>query len=378
MDDARRDEVGRPASFARPPTRTAEPPRLLFLGADDGGSAGREVNSPLLGAPVVSMTPEVINRESRRSGAGGLCAGLGAGGDDYRRRSSSGTKMWCRQAAENVTEKEVGYFFRRVPSPDTSNSKRKLWDVEGLFFCILSFCNCHDVCALLLVCKRFHELSTDDMVWKRILESMNLESLLGLPNAPTQNYYQYFVKEIITTRALHGRYTFEAVTDEDVYNALTSTSDGNDLRGQTEPYASRITDGSMFSVKTITLLFSSATLGQMNHAIGRVHLLIEYKDNVTELLQGAARFSWRRGCFVFCCGSSGCNQRGPVFTVAIRRVDRPWPNQSREHFEAHVGGLCFVMTPALVEGRDAGSRITETDIFSVSCLRASTRQVAQT
>ncbi|ORC92922.1 uncharacterized protein TM35_000022480 [Trypanosoma theileri] len=266
----------------------------------------------------------------------------------------------------------------------SDNSKPKIWNTSRIFLRILTFCNCSDLCSVMLVCKRFHHLATRDTLWKGILNRMNLQPLLSMPESPTQDYYQYFIHQIITTKAIHGHYFFMAATPPEgtfgiggfnqivhgngKWDSDDDYDDDDDGRGGSVFSACSPTadDDSIYTVESITLRLSSALLGQINHSIGRVQMLIGYKDKVSEIIQGAARFSWRRGCFVFCCSSFGSTLAGPIFTVAINTVQKPWPNQSKEQFSSHKGGLRFIMTPVLPEGAGPESRINETDILSVS------------
>ncbi|ESS63800.1 hypothetical protein TCDM_08277 [Trypanosoma cruzi Dm28c] len=281
----------------------------------------------------------------------------------------------AKEACGNTTEKKEGVYFQQCsPLVDTANTflplqgRFRLWDFPRLFFRILFFCDCYTVCSAMLVCRRFHQIATHDTVWRNILNSMNLQPLLELPKTPTQDYYQYFLEEVITTRALHGQYLFRAVSPEEKWYDIEGTG-GKGSAKKNAPQHSPIFDDSHYPISMAMLLISPASLGQMNHPIGRMQLLIEYKDKRKENIEGIARFSWHRRCFVFCCSSNVPGVRGQVFTVAISTARKPWYNQSMEQFEAHKGGLRFIMTPVLLEGAIPGSRITEMDVVSVSCPR---------
>lgn len=262
----------------------------------------------------------------------------------------------------------------------TADSKFKLWDSPSLFFRILSFCNCYDICSAMPVCKKFYQLSTSNTVWKRIFNKLNLRPLIKLHETTTtrtRNYYRYFVEKVLTTEVLYGCYSFESAASQNTYNVLNTSSDDNQKNDKMSSTSS-VVDESAFTFRAVRLFISRATLGQMNHAIGRAQLFIEYKDSATETLQGVARFSWSRGCFFLCCAPAGSTVRGPVFTVVVKNAEKPWPDEAREHFEACAGGLSLVMTPALLEGLLPGSRITETDILCVTRLRESAERVART
>ncbi|EKF32399.1 hypothetical protein MOQ_003754 [Trypanosoma cruzi marinkellei] len=280
-----------------------------------------------------------------------------------------------KEDGDNTTEQKEGVSFQRCsPLVDTANTflplqgRFRLWDFPRLFFRILFFCDCYTVCSVMLVCRRFHQIATHDTVWRNILSSMNLQPLLELPKTPTQNYYQYLLEEVITTRALHGQYLFRALSPEETWYGIERTRGKGGVK-KNAPQHSLIFDDSHYPINMAMLLISPASLGQMNHPIGRVQLLIEYKDQKKENIEGIARFSWHRRCFVFCCSSNVSGVRGQVFTVAISIARKPWYNQSMEQFEAHKGGLRFIMTPVLLEGAIPGSRITEMDVVSVSCPR---------
>ncbi|ESL10043.1 hypothetical protein TRSC58_02229 [Trypanosoma rangeli SC58] len=245
------------------------------------------------------------------------------------------------------------------------NGRARLWKFDRLF-CILYFCDCYTVCRVMLVCSEFYKLATHDKVWKNILYCMNLRPLLDLPNTPTRGYYRYFIDDIITTRALHGQYSFRAVSAGEQLTDMERGRGNGAVKGDMPQFLPSFAEDFNCHVETATLHFSSALLGQMNHPIGRVQLLLEYSDTSKELIEGVARFSWHRRCFVFCCGSSELGVRGHVFTVAISSVEKPWCNQSMEQFEAHKGGLRLIMAPMLLEGEIRGSKITEMDIVSVS------------
>ncbi|KAH9582238.1 F-box domain [Trypanosoma melophagium] len=288
-------------------------------------------------------------------------------------------------AAEEEKNKG-GDDFIPVTSGSNGNysqvGKATIWNTSRVFIRVLSFCNCSDLCNVMLVCKRFYYHATRDKLWKSILNRMNLQPLLSMPESPTQDYYQYFIEQIITTKAIHGHYFFTAAIP--LEESLGFGSFNQIVRGKSKwgsddeydddgkgisvfsLYSPTTHDASIYTVETITLRLSPAGLGQLNHSIGRVQMLIGYKDKVSEIIQGAARFSWRRKCFLFCCSSFGASLRGPVFTVAINTVQKPWPNQSVEQFNSHKGGLRFIMTPALLEGNATESRINETDVLSVS------------
>ncbi|RNF03148.1 hypothetical protein TraAM80_06006 [Trypanosoma rangeli] len=291
--------------------------------------------------------------------------------------ASDEERMFCftevMEDSDDITERKKREDYHMCsPAIDKSdsfmppNGRPRWWSFDCLF-CILHFCDCYTVCRVMLVCSEFYKLATHDKVWKNILHSMNLRPLLDLPNTPTQGYYRYFIDDIITTRALHGQYSFKAVSADEQLTDIERGRCDSAVRGDMPQYLPSFAEDFNYHIKAATLFFSSASLGQMNHPIGRVQLLIEYSDTSRELIEGVARFSWYRRRFVFCCGSSELGVRGHVFTVAISSVEKPWRNQSMEQFEAHKGGLRFIMAPVLLEGEIPGSRITEMDIVSVSC-----------
>ncbi|KEG08402.1 hypothetical protein DQ04_07271020 [Trypanosoma grayi] len=412
--------------------------RFFFV---EGDGEDVEIGGNPLGTPVVthasrtssalllSMIPEDegTESESSSSSSGGSSTGSSSSGDDptnhsggngmqlYSRGGESALTWlrsdgaWRQQAEEESDIKDgesVGAPLETVvsaagaaseggggvdktldrygPSLDgadvlpSNQGKPTLWDFGRLFFRVLSFCNCFDLCNVMLVCKRFYQIATHDALWRGILTGMNLQPLLCMPSTPAQDYYRYFIDQIITTKALHGHYFFMATPSEDTWETFNTTLSSNTAKRTVLHNSPTILDDSVYPIEAVTLLLSSATIGQMYHTIGRVQLLIDYKDTATEVIQGAARFSWRRGCFMFCCSSFGSDVRGPVFTVAISTVVKPWPNQSAEQFEAHRDGLRLIMTPALLEGRDPGSRITETDLVCVSRPPISSKPAAQT
>ncbi|RNF26574.1 uncharacterized protein Tco025E_01344 [Trypanosoma conorhini] len=275
------------------------------------------------------------------------------GGDSAEKKQGKSSHM-CKLAIENAD------------TFTTTDGTPRLWKSD-CFFCILCFCDCDTVCRVMLLCSEFYKLATHDKVWKNIIRSMNLQPLLALPKTPTQGYYRYFLDDIITTRALHGQYSFRANTAEAQLAAAEPTRGGDGMKVAMPQYLPCFGEISKYHIHTATLICSPASLGQMNHPIGRVQLLIEYIDKSKEMIEGVARFSWHRKCFVFCCSSPESGIRGQVFTVAISSVEKPWCNQSMEQFGAHKGGLRFVMAPVLLEGAIPGSKITEMDLVSVSC-----------
>lgn len=217
-----------------------------------------------------------------------------------------------------------------------------LWDVPKLFWRVTSFCRDVEIFNLLLVNHRFHTLSTHDHVWKEILSRYNLIALTSFPLR--KSLRGYFLEDVLTTRALHGRYDFEA---------QPSTSATFDRH-------------SPYNITSAVLIVSSATLGNQLHGLGRCQLMISYRSGSVEVLQGCLRFSGVRKCFILCSSVFGAPVRGPVFTVAVALAKRKWANQSTASLQAHQGGIRLVMTPVLLEGKCKGSLITETDIVAVS------------
>jgi hypothetical protein len=216
-------------------------------------------------------------------------------------------------------------------------SNFQLWNLPKLFWRVLSFMDEPSLClGVMRVCRRWHTLATHDSLWREMFLRLNLQSLLTVPVA--KPLYRYFLEDVITTRTLHGRYEFTAAPSQ---------------------------DPQLYNVQSAGLIVSTAWLGNTLHPIGRVLLTITFRNTV-EVLQGAARFSLSRRCFVFCCVPFGSASRGPVFTVAVAQANRRWANESPEMFSKHQGGIRLVMTPVILEGRSKGLQITETDIVAVS------------
>ncbi|KAI5691317.1 hypothetical protein MNV84_08026 [Leishmania braziliensis] len=238
----------------------------------------------------------------------------------------------------------------------------------SLMTLISSYCNVVTLVQLMRVNRAAHRLATSDAVWNPLLVSMNLPPLLTAYERD-RGYYNFFVEDIITTRALHGHYTFQATnTMSDTRGSVGATSRSRSA-GMSHDHASRDEDSleeDIFNIASLQLLISSASLGQSNHLIGRVQLLLTYKNESMEVLQGSCRFSVHRRCFSLCCSAFGTMKRGPVFTVAIATVTKPWANEDSQHFTEHKNGIRLVMTPVLWEGQSPGSQITENDILVVS------------
>ncbi|KAG5464823.1 hypothetical protein LSCM4_00264 [Leishmania orientalis] len=233
---------------------------------------------------------------------------------------------------------------------------------------ISSYCDVITLVQLMRVDRSAHLLATSDEVWKPILASMNLPPLLSAYERD-RDYYDFFLKDVITTRALHGHYTFQAADATPGSRGSVSTTSGSRSVGLNRDRASRDEDSfqeDIFNVASLQLLISAASLGQSNHRIGRVQLLLTYKNESMEVLQGACRFSVHRRCFSLCCSAFGTVKRGPVFTVAVATVTKPWANEGFQHFSEHKNGIRLVMTPVLWEGQSPGSQITEKDILVVS------------
>jgi hypothetical protein len=227
-------------------------------------------------------------------------------------------------------------------APVFEPSNLKLWDIPKVFWRMATFCQDNELFALLSVNQRFHTLSAHDHVWKEILHRYNLHALLSFPLR--KSLRSYFLEDVLTTRALHGRYDFEA--------QLSS--------------AATFDRHSPYNITSAVLIVSTAALGNQLHAMGRCQLMISYRSGSVEVLQGCLRFSGVRKCFIFCSSVFGAPIRGPVFTVTIALAKRKWANQSAASLQAHQGGLRLVMTPFLAEGKCKGSLITETDIVAVS------------
>ncbi|KPI87009.1 hypothetical protein ABL78_3921 [Leptomonas seymouri] len=221
------------------------------------------------------------------------------------------------------------------------------------------------------VCRASHLLATCDEVWKPILNGMNLPPLLSAYDR-TADYYAFFLNEIITTRALHGHYNFQASNNTASSHGNGSITSGSHIGGDGNRNALLDDDSlqeDIFNIASLQLLISAASLGQSNHRIGRVQLLLTYKNDSMEVLQGSCRFSAFRRCFSLCCSAFGAVKRGPVFTVAVATVTKPWANEGFQHYSEHKNGIRLVMTPVLWEGQSPGSQITEKDILVVSCPR---------
>ncbi|CBZ26100.1 conserved hypothetical protein [Leishmania mexicana MHOM/GT/2001/U1103] len=233
---------------------------------------------------------------------------------------------------------------------------------------ISSYCDVVTLVQLMRVNRSAHLLATSDAVWKPLLVSMNLPPLLSAYERD-RDYYDFFVKDVITTRALHGHYTFQAANAASGSRESVSTTSGSRSAVMNRDYMSRDEDSlqdDIFNIASLQLLISAASLGQSNHLIGRVQLLLTYKNESMEVLQGSCRFSVHRRCFSLCCSAFGTVKRGPVFTVAVATVTKPWANEGFQHFSEHKNGIRLVMTPVLWEGQSPGSQITENDILVVS------------
>lgn len=219
--------------------------------------------------------------------------------------------------------------------------KYNFWDLPKIFWRITAYCSDTTILNLMRVSQRFSVLATHDNVWRDILFRYNLQALIAFPIR--KPLYRYFIEDIITTKALHGRYEFEA----------------HSVGGMTDRF-------SPYNISLAVFIASTASLGNQWHTIGRGQLMITYRSGNVEVLQGALRFSSVRKCLIFCSGIFGSPLRGPVFTIAVAQVKRKWANQSQASLAAHQGGIRLVMTPVLVEGKTKGSLITETDVIAVS------------
>ncbi|KAK7199970.1 hypothetical protein NESM_000045500 [Novymonas esmeraldas] len=231
---------------------------------------------------------------------------------------------------------------------------------------ISSYCDVVTLVQLMRVDRAAHLVATSDAVWKPLLVSMNLPPLLSAYERDS-DHYAFFVEDVITTRALHGHYTFRAANVGAGSCGSASTTSASRSTGQ--HHTKRDEDSlheDIFNIASLQLLISAASLGQSNHSIGRVQLLLTYKNDSMEVLQGSCRFSAHRRCFSLCCSAFGTVKRGPVFTVAVATVTKPWANEGFQHFNEHKNGIRLVMTPVLWEGQSPGSQITEKDILVVS------------
>ncbi|KPA80235.1 hypothetical protein ABB37_05205 [Leptomonas pyrrhocoris] len=238
----------------------------------------------------------------------------------------------------------------------------------ALFVFIASYGDLPTLVQLMRVCRASHQLATCDEVWKPILCDMNLPPLLAAYDR-SADYYAFFLDEIVTTRALHGHYTFQAANN--ATGSYGSVSNASGSRAGADANRDHLRDDDslqedVFNIASLQLLISAASLGQSNHLIGRVQLLLTYKNDSMEVLQGSCRFSVFRRCFSLCCSAFGTVKRGPVFTVAVATVTKPWANEGFQHFSEHKNGIRLVMTPVLWEGQSPGSQITEKDILVVS------------
>lgn len=215
-----------------------------------------------------------------------------------------------------------------------------LWDLPRLVWRITTFCEESIIFSLMRVSKRFHTLVTHDNVWRDLYNRFNLTALLRiLPSSslpPERSLHQLFLEEILTTRALLGRYEFQAAENIDTFN-----------------------------IQHVIFIISEASFGNSRHRIGRGQILITYR-NTAEVLQGALRFSPQMRSFVLCCNTFGSTQRGPVFMVAVAQANRKWANQSPDLYNAHLGGTRLIMTPMIIESITKGSQMTEAEVIAVS------------
>ncbi|KAG5490127.1 hypothetical protein JKF63_00246 [Porcisia hertigi] len=234
----------------------------------------------------------------------------------------------------------------------------------SLLSLVYSYCDVVTLVQLMRMNRTAHERATSDAVWKPILVGMNMLPLLSAYERDS-DYYDFFLKDVVTTRALHGHYTFQAASDSHGTMSTTSGTRPASMNLDSSPWELSLQED-IFNIASLQLLISTASLGQSNHPIGRAQLLLTYKNESMEVLQGSCRFSVHRRCFSLCCNAFGTVKRGPVFTVAVATVTKPWANESFEHFSGHKNGLRLVMTPVLWEGPSPGSQITEKDILVVS------------
>lgn len=240
----------------------------------------------------------------------------------------------------------------------------EVWDLPKVFWKIVGYLTgrIEDLISLLLVNHRFHVLTTHDHIWRDVLAQYNLQALVarisegaatttttasspsgtpsGLSTSPS--LYRYFIDDIVTTKALHGRYDFEAHSAGGISDRFS-------------PY----------NITSAVLIVSSATLGNAWHGMGRGQLMITFRGGAVEILQGCLRFSGVRRCFMFCSCTFGSTNRGPVLTIAVAQVKRKWANQSAASYSVHAGGTRLVMTPVLHEGKTKGGLLSETDVIAV-------------
>ncbi|GET93326.1 hypothetical protein, conserved [Leishmania tarentolae] len=265
-----------------------------------------------------------------------------------------------RQVDESPPPPLSGVFFSSTDCDTVAAST--------LMTLISSYCDVVTLVQLMRVSRSAYLLATGDAVWKPLLASMNLRPLLAAYERD-KHYYNFFLEDVITTRSLHGHYTFQAENAVSSSHESVNTTSGTKSAAMKRGHASQDEDSlhdDIFNIASLQLLISAASLGQSNHLIGRVQLLLTYKNESMEVLQGSCRFSVHRRCFSLCCSAFGAVKRGPVFTVAIATVTKPWANESFHHFSEHKNGIRLVMTPVLWEGQSPGSQITENDILVVS------------
>lgn len=239
------------------------------------------------------------------------------------------------------------------------------WGSPEVFALIADYAGSRALCQLMRVNTAFYAAATSDAIWYALMtERLNLLPLVTEAGV-TSGYHRFFLDEVITTRALQGHYTFNAAVSPAAAAAASSQSSFS-LGQLGGGFGSGGGASDVFTIEAVSLLMSSATFGQTNHPIGRVQLLIRYKGDTMEVLQGSCRFSVHRRCFSFCCNAFSAPVRGPVFTVTVALVGKPWPNESPQHFTGHRRGLRLIMAPMLLEGRICGSQVTETDVIAVS------------
>lgn len=230
---------------------------------------------------------------------------------------------------------------------------------------IAAFCDLSTLVELFRVSKSVHTVATSDAVWRPILIWLNLHPLI-VGYDITEQFYHFFLHSIVTTTALHGHYTFQAMDSSSSNSNGRGASRGAWASASSSPKSGALMDDDVYHVASLQTLISAASLGQKNHSIGRVQILLTFKNESMEVLQGSCRFSVLRRCFSLCCSSFGTTKRGPVFTVAIATMTKPWANESMQHFLSHKDGLRLIMAPVLWEGQSAESQITERDILVAS------------
>lgn len=199
-----------------------------------------------------------------------------------------------------------GKFFKRN-SRRLGRASTHWLEHYSLLANLCTFCSLETVGALSMLNKTIYSIFCSDPFWVEMFKKMHLTPLEKFYNIST-GHYNFFVNEILTTRALSGLYVFEKMFSPSLQRSVslqTTSFSGYQLPKSLCTTGGEVEELNSFAEQAkyqgIRLLIVPVTMGRSTMELSRAHLLFRRWPpfDKYKIYLGSCRFSWSHKCFVF-------------------------------------------------------------------------------